>query len=1590
MNQGALHFETLLTTRDFEAGMQRIRNDIRGTSNIAQQEAQKMDTAFKNLSLGIAGYFSAQSLMGFAKKLIDVRGEFQKTEIAFTTMLGNAGKAKVLMGEMVNLAAKTPFGLKEVADGAKQLLAFQVPANQVVDTLTRMGNIAAGLGVPLSRINLVYGQVKAKGRLMGDDLRQFTEAGIPMVAELADKFGKTEAEIIAMVSAGKIGFKDVEAVLKGLTDEGGMFFNLMEKQSESLSGKWSNLEDSFEQMLNKIGASNQGILGSGIDQLSEWVENYQEVARSILELVSVYGTYKAAVIVTDALAKVYNRTIMSEIALLGISEKMKLGRLLVTQRQAVVAAEEAAAELANARAKYASLQAEVSSLAIKKQAAVQSGILATVRAQEARVQLALAEAELASIQATGTAREIEIAQKEVSIAQNKVIATQETAAIARKRALAAGTEFHTAKQNLENAATAVGTAEKTAATTAEVAQAAAKEANSYATTKLTFLQNIQTLSTLALAKAQEFLNATLMSNPYATVIVLLGVLTYSIYKAASATSELQKVLDQYNEDLKQTNVSVNEQKTKLEALIKNIKKQSTSYEEASKLLKQVNKLTDNRIDGLTVEAIKTGKADAAIKAYTQSLYRNAEAMLKVQEIAKWEEELKTLKEDVKDFTFGEKLNQSFNPFSANYWTLNPESDKKEKIKALEKVIADAKKDVEKAVKDGLDLNTGNTTEKAAAKLGYVEQIQEQIDMLTEAYKKAPSPAAAAKILRERAILQKKLDDLEPKKEKKENRQIAEILPVGSIAELQRRAKLIEDAANVAVNGIVKLRKVDKYGAEKDKKGNVYYTGETVTVEEAKKRVEAINRAIREKQAESQARTFSEEMDEIKRQIGIRDKLLQQGYTKESVDKMFPKIKDKSFLQYLEETDIAVKKLVESGEADKETIQNLDLIKNSLKEYKGLETYIEGVNNQIDVLKTKFSGSELISQLEKYKKLNAGDSTEDERASRDKAVKKAQEDERKRVEANYNQLLNDHKTFEEKKAKITRDLNDALGLAKNDSEKEKIRKAYNEQFSAITVEAFRNSKDWETAFGEMEFASKSTLERILQQLINFRQANKDNLSVQDYKIISDKITEIQNRLYQFDPLKGLVSSYKNYRSDAEKLLKFLSDLEQANVDLADSYDLLNKAQSSEEFEAAMRKHDAALEKRRRATEGVKQAEDQFSNSQKKLISAINSTADKLKYAQEIIGSLKGIFDDLGISMDNAFGDVVSKVEQTLQGLEQVAGGLTKAISGIASGNIFQAVAGGIQAIGGLIKSISGWFNNDKKKERQIKSWANEVENLKNMYKELEYAVKKALGDDIYKGQLDQVKNLQQQQQLLIQMRNKEADKKKSDQGKINDYNSQIEDINRAIQDIRDNIIKTVLQTDAKDLAAQLGDAFIEAFSKGENAAKALDKVAGDVFRNMVKNALKMRMEKALQPVLDQILKASGFDEKGNGSFKGFTPEQIEQYKKQIAQIGASQEEFLKAYQQLFQDANSNVSGMEGSIKSITSEEAGALIAQINAMRINQGKTINIHQENLELMRGVLMQLMKIEDNTRNLHQMRKDLSELNSKVSKDNGLRPAGL
>ena len=302
-NEGKLLFEVRADQSDIKKDIEAIKKQFESLTKKTQEEGEKQAQVWQNLIKGATAYFTFQGASAFIKQVIAVRSQFQQLEIAFGTMLKSKEKANALMAQMTDLAAKTPFGLQEVSEGAKRLLAFQVPAEEVTETLRRMGDVAAGLGVPMGQLIHVYGQVKAQGKLMTNDLYQFMNAGIPIIAELSKVVGKSETEIKDMVSAGKIGFPEVQAVIKGMTDEGGLFYNLMAEQSKTLSGQLSNLEDNFDNMLNEIGKATEGIASGAISSVAFLVENYQTLGKIIAGLIATYGAYRTAVLVNIALTK---------------------------------------------------------------------------------------------------------------------------------------------------------------------------------------------------------------------------------------------------------------------------------------------------------------------------------------------------------------------------------------------------------------------------------------------------------------------------------------------------------------------------------------------------------------------------------------------------------------------------------------------------------------------------------------------------------------------------------------------------------------------------------------------------------------------------------------------------------------------------------------------------------------------------------------------------------------------------------------------------------------------------------------------------------------------------------------------------------------------------------------------------------------------------------------------------------------------------------------------------------------------------------------------------------------------------------------
>ena len=298
---GALLFQVRADQSQIQKDVEAIKKHFEKLTEKVKEEGKKQADVWQTLLKGATAYFTLQGAQSFISQMVAVRSEFQQLEISFGTMLKSKEKANALMAQMTDLAAKTPFGLQEVSEGAKRLLAFQVPAQEVTETLRRMGDVAAGLGVPMERLIHVYGQVKAQGKLMTNDLYQFMNAGIPMISELSKTVGKSETEIKDMVSAGKIGFPEVQAVIKNMTNEGGLFFNLMAEQSKSLGGQISNLQYNFDQMLNEIGKASEGAVSGAISSVSFLVENYQTLGKIIAGLITTYGAYRAAIIVNNTL-----------------------------------------------------------------------------------------------------------------------------------------------------------------------------------------------------------------------------------------------------------------------------------------------------------------------------------------------------------------------------------------------------------------------------------------------------------------------------------------------------------------------------------------------------------------------------------------------------------------------------------------------------------------------------------------------------------------------------------------------------------------------------------------------------------------------------------------------------------------------------------------------------------------------------------------------------------------------------------------------------------------------------------------------------------------------------------------------------------------------------------------------------------------------------------------------------------------------------------------------------------------------------------------------------------------------------------------
>ena len=298
-----LHFEVTADNNDFLRKMQGVRSAVANASSGVEKESERMDAAFRRLAASVGAIFTAQQAARIIENIVRVRGEFQQLEVAFTTMLRSGEKADKLMAEAVDFAAHTPFDLQGVADGIRQLLAYGTAAEDAIEEVEMLGNVAAGLSVPLNDMIYLYGTLRSQGRAYTVDIRQFAGRGVPIYEELSKVLGVTVEQVNEFITAGKVGFAEVEQAFKNMTSEGGMFYNLMQEQSKTITGQISNLKDNIDMMFNEMGQNAEGFISDVISGASYLVEHYKDVLRVLGTLVAMYGSYRATLMLVAAAQK---------------------------------------------------------------------------------------------------------------------------------------------------------------------------------------------------------------------------------------------------------------------------------------------------------------------------------------------------------------------------------------------------------------------------------------------------------------------------------------------------------------------------------------------------------------------------------------------------------------------------------------------------------------------------------------------------------------------------------------------------------------------------------------------------------------------------------------------------------------------------------------------------------------------------------------------------------------------------------------------------------------------------------------------------------------------------------------------------------------------------------------------------------------------------------------------------------------------------------------------------------------------------------------------------------------------------------------
>jgi tape measure domain-containing protein len=1330
---GGLAFAATLDIKDFNVSADAMNARVKQLSDTTAAKAAEMDqsllTFAKNGAAYITSYLVGQGMTNLLTSIVQVRGQFQQLEISFETMLGSKSKAHELMQQMEETAAKTPFDLDGVANGAKQLLAYGESADKVNDTLVRLGNIASGLSLPLNDIVYLYGTTMVQGRLYAADVRQFTGRGIPLVKELAKMYGVTADEINNMVSAGKIGFPDVQKVLNKLTDEGGQFYNLMEKQSKSLTGMISNLGDTWDQVQDHLGEQNQDLFAGAINAAGYFLEHLEDILKMVKAVAIAYGSYRAALVLNTIATKGF-----TGVALINNTvEQSKIALLKVRATLTGEVAAQTAAMTAAEKAHVASLQAELTAeeqANLKKTLRIQAitalltteqkqylsnlnlttssqryeaaamGVLSVeqkmslqkteLNAKSATYRAALEKEVLAKRKATEATLEQQRAEVKASYA--KLEAAKNAAIASAQSVEAAKYEVYWAEKSGD--ATKIETAQKRLATAQDQAAASRKAALAAQTQFYTEKKNLETTASKASTAATAADNAAkeaqvvvtgtataatntftlavknlwkaFKANPLGWIITLAGIAYSAFEMLKGSEEETDTVTQQLTEHTRKASDEFDAQAAKIDALESQIHDENLSNSKKIELIGQLKAI----IPGYNAELSKEGKIinenTAAIRSYLAQLEKQIR--------------LKAAQED---------------------------------LEAAYKKKRQLEKQQKKQEKEAKNADTARTTlyNNAGAFIPTPivgsKESGDAHSKLNQTKKELAETNATIKELNTEIETTTVATDNGNKKIQTYGQQVASVR-----SQISRLNQEIKNARA----GKVKQNNLAEYIANKQKE-----------LQEAKSRLTALTG---DKGGSgggggghtgggggntTEKKTFDEIMAYKRKQYELYYQW-QQNLGKDVADKKFADLikSGTSFLAWVNGHINALKEAkAKRGLSDEEN-SDLNSLMVQRDELMGVKSAMDAFKDSVEAAISKASSldEKLQAIADAKDKLSNGGYGLNPEDKLQGAI--FLEDKQKAADQDVAKMVEQYQDYTQKRLAIEKEFDADISLLEkkrtkakatgNTDEVDKLTGAIaqataakGKSIMAVDLEQLKADPDYIKAFENLNDVSTETLEKLKQEFESAKQTAAESLNPEDLREYTSTIQELTDEI--------------NNRNPFSALKKAKEDLKTADEELRQAE--LRVTQAQTKFGKGSKEEQAALEKLRQAKDKQIKKNRQYQAAEKSVTGSIKELCDNLDQVGSTIGGTVG-------EVVSLIGQIGSVTMASIQGFETAANASSKAISTLEKASVILTIISSAYQIASKIISI---FSDDdgeaayQKAKEMYKSYIQVLNDVIDKQKEL---------------------------------------------------------------------------------------------------------------------------------------------------------------------------------------------------------------------------------------------------------------------------------